>query len=113
MVKCRFGAPLRKRLESRKETETRLKLVGYLEVMGDVVPHWRRQRCTLISSQDRYNALHKQSKSQRTVYNFRSLSCAGLKQMGKIHTILSMYEDSVINPTIRIYHNLLSKYAER
>ena len=24
MVKCRFGAPLRKRLESRKETETRL-----------------------------------------------------------------------------------------
>ena len=48
MVKCRFGAPLRKRLESRKETETRLKLVGhnirrvgYLEVMGDVVPHWR------------------------------------------------------------------------
>ena len=53
MVKCRFGAPLRKRLESRKETETQLKLVGhnirrvgYLEVMGDVVPHWRRQRCT-------------------------------------------------------------------
>ena len=48
MVKCRFGAPLRKRLESRKETETRLKLVGhnirrvgYLEIMGDVVPHWR------------------------------------------------------------------------
>jgi len=48
MVKCRFGAPLRKRLESRKETETRLKLVGhnirrvgYLEVLGDVVPHWR------------------------------------------------------------------------
>ena len=49
MVKCRFGAPLRKRLESRKATETRLKLVahdvrrvGYLEVMGDVVPDWRR-----------------------------------------------------------------------
>ncbi|PXF62011.1 MAG: hypothetical protein C4B59_01980 [Candidatus Methanogaster sp.] len=49
MVKYRFGAPLRKRLESRKETETRLKLVGhnirrvgYLEIMGDVVPHWRR-----------------------------------------------------------------------
>ncbi len=48
MVKCRFGAPLRKRLESRKETETRLKLVGhnirrvgYLEIMGVVVPHWR------------------------------------------------------------------------
>jgi len=38
----------RKRLDSRKETETRLKLVGhnirrvgYPEVMGDVVPHWR------------------------------------------------------------------------
>jgi transposase len=49
MIKCRFGAPLRKRLEPRKETETRLKLVGhnirrvgYLEIMGDVVPHWRR-----------------------------------------------------------------------
>jgi transposase len=49
MVKCRFGAPLRKRLVSRKETETRLKLVahdirrvGYLEIMGDVVPHWHR-----------------------------------------------------------------------
>jgi len=49
MVKCRFGAPLRKRLDSRKETETRLKLVahdirrvGYLEIMGDVVPHWHR-----------------------------------------------------------------------
>ena len=48
MVKCRFGAPLKKKLDSRKETETRLKLVGhnirrvgYLEVMGDVVPHWR------------------------------------------------------------------------
>ena len=39
----------RKRLKSRKENETRLKLVGhnirrvgYLEIMGDVVPHWRR-----------------------------------------------------------------------
>ncbi|PXF54498.1 MAG: hypothetical protein C4B59_17795 [Candidatus Methanogaster sp.] len=48
MVKCRFGAPLRKRLESLKETETQLKLVGhnirrvgYLEIMSDVVPHWR------------------------------------------------------------------------
>ncbi len=48
MVKCRFGAPLRRRLDSRKKTETRLKLVGhnirrvgYLEVLGDVVPHWR------------------------------------------------------------------------
>jgi len=53
MVKCRFGAPLRKRLDSRKETETRLKLVGhnirrvgYLEIMGDVVPHWRRRGYT-------------------------------------------------------------------
>jgi|GEM_PF-3710462 len=40
--------PRRKKLDSRKETETRLKLVGhnirrvrYLEVMGDVVSHWR------------------------------------------------------------------------
>jgi len=48
MVKCWFGAPLRKKLDSRKATETRLKLVGhnirrvgYLEIMGDVVPHWR------------------------------------------------------------------------
>ncbi|MCK4459709.1 MAG: hypothetical protein KAU52_08310 [Methanosarcinales archaeon] len=53
MVKCRFGAPLKRRLDSRKETETRLKLVGhnirrvgYLEIMGDVVPHWRRQGYT-------------------------------------------------------------------
>ena len=49
MVKCRFGAPLRKRLDPRKETETRLKLVahdirrvGYLEILEDVVPDWRR-----------------------------------------------------------------------
>ena len=53
MVKCRFGAPLRKRLDSRKETETRLKLVGhnirrvgYLEIIDGVVPHWRGQGCT-------------------------------------------------------------------
>ena len=44
MVKCRFGTPLKKRLDSRKETETLLKLVrhniirvGYPEVMGGVV----------------------------------------------------------------------------
>ena len=38
-----WRARLGKRLDSRKETETRLKLrrVGYLEVMGDVVPHWK------------------------------------------------------------------------
>ncbi len=47
MVKYRFGVPLRRRLDSRKETETWSKLVGhnilmgYLEVMGDVVPYWR------------------------------------------------------------------------
>jgi len=48
MVKCWFGAPLRKKLDSRKATETRLKLVGHnirrvghLEVMGGVEPHWR------------------------------------------------------------------------
>ena len=53
MVKCRFGAPLRKRLDSRKETETRLKLVGhnirrvgYLEIIDGVVPHWRGPGCT-------------------------------------------------------------------
>lgn len=41
MVKRRFGAPLRKRLESRKVTETRLKLVahdirrvGYIEILA-------------------------------------------------------------------------------
>ena len=43
-----WRARLGKRLDSRKKTETRLKLVGhnirrvgYLEIMGDVVPHWR------------------------------------------------------------------------
>lgn len=47
MVKCRFGNHLRKKLDSRKETETRLKLVahdirrvGYIEVMGEIQPKW-------------------------------------------------------------------------
>ena len=50
MVMCRFGAPLRKRLDSRKVTETRLKNVvhnvrriGYLEIMDGIVPHWPRK----------------------------------------------------------------------
>ena len=50
MVKCRFGAPLRKRLDSRKATETQLKNVahnvrriGYLEIMDGIIPHWSRE----------------------------------------------------------------------
>ena len=49
IVKYRFGAPLRKRLDARKVTETQLKNVahnvrriGYLEIMGDIVPHWQQ-----------------------------------------------------------------------
>jgi hypothetical protein len=49
MVRCRFGAPLRKRLDPRKETETKLKLVahdirriGYIEILEGVKPHWTR-----------------------------------------------------------------------
>ncbi|CAD7767060.1 MAG: hypothetical protein DNFNHJIP_00466 [Candidatus Argoarchaeum ethanivorans] len=49
MVKCRFGNHLRKKLDARKETETRLKLVahdirrvGYLEVVGEIQPEWYR-----------------------------------------------------------------------
>ncbi len=49
MVKCRFGAPLRKRLDARKVTETQLKNVahnvrriGYIEIMDGIVPHWQR-----------------------------------------------------------------------
>tara|TARA_Y100000310_G_C20619432_1_gene782448 strand:+ start:508 stop:1641 length:1134 start_codon:yes stop_codon:yes gene_type:complete len=51
MIKCRFGNPLRKRLDPRKETETRLKLVahdirrvGYLEIFKEIKPHWPRKR---------------------------------------------------------------------
>lgn len=47
MIKCRFGSPLRKRLDNRKETETKLKIVahnvrriGYLEIIEGIVPHW-------------------------------------------------------------------------
>jgi transposase len=50
MVKCRFGAPLRKKLDPRKATETRLKLVahdirrvGYLEIIEGIAPHWPRK----------------------------------------------------------------------
>ena len=49
MVKCRFGATLRKRLDPRKETESKLKLVahdirriGYIEILDDIKPHWPR-----------------------------------------------------------------------
>ncbi len=47
MVKCRFGAPLRKKLDPRKETETKLKLVahdirriGYIEILDGIKPYW-------------------------------------------------------------------------
>ena len=50
MVMYRFGDPLRKRLDARKVTETRLKNVahnvrriGYLEIMDGIVPHWPRK----------------------------------------------------------------------
>ena len=54
MVKCRFGAAARenglirgRRLRrGSKLVGHNIRRVGYLEVMGDVVPHWRRQRCT-------------------------------------------------------------------
>ncbi|PWB51732.1 MAG: hypothetical protein C3F06_09985 [Candidatus Methanoperedenaceae archaeon] len=49
MVKCRFGATLRKRLDPRKATETKLKLVahnirriGYIEILNGIKPHWPR-----------------------------------------------------------------------
>jgi transposase len=49
MVKCRFGATLRKRLDPRKSTETKLKLVahdirriGYIEILDGIKPHWPR-----------------------------------------------------------------------
>ena len=47
MVKCRFGGPIRKRLNPRKATETKLKNVahnvrriGYLEIIDGIIPHW-------------------------------------------------------------------------
>ena len=50
MVKSRFGAPLKKRLDPRRENETRLKLIahnvrrmGYLETFEDITPHWPRK----------------------------------------------------------------------
>ena len=49
MVKCRFGATLRKKLDPRKATETKLKLVahdirriGYIEILNDIKPVWTR-----------------------------------------------------------------------
>jgi transposase len=50
MVKCRFGGTLRKRLDPRKATESKLKLVahdirriGYIESLYDIEPHWPRK----------------------------------------------------------------------
>lgn len=49
MVKCRFGATLRKKLDPRKATETKLKFVahdirriGYIETLYDIKPQWPR-----------------------------------------------------------------------
>jgi hypothetical protein len=49
-VKCRFGTPLRKRLDVRKVTETPLKnaahnvrRIEYLEIMDDITLHWARK----------------------------------------------------------------------
>ena len=46
LVMARFGAPLRKILDVRKVTETRLKniahnvrLIEYIEIMDGIVPH--------------------------------------------------------------------------
>jgi transposase len=51
MIKCRFGQIIRKRLDRRRTTETRLKIVGhdvrrvgYLEIFEEIVPHWTRHR---------------------------------------------------------------------
>ncbi len=50
MVMCRFGVPLRKRLDACKVTGTQLKNVahnvrriGYLSIMDGIVPHWPRK----------------------------------------------------------------------
>jgi len=50
MIECRFGGPIRKKLDSRKKTETRLKgvahdvrRIGYLEIIEGIVPHWPRK----------------------------------------------------------------------
>lgn len=50
MVRCRFGATLRKKLDPRKATETKLKLVahdirriGYIEILDGIKPHWPRK----------------------------------------------------------------------
>ena len=50
MVKCRFGDVLRKKIDSRKKTETKLKLIahdirriGYLKILGKIEPHWPRK----------------------------------------------------------------------
>ena len=49
MIECRFQKRTKKRLAARKRTETRLKgvahnvrRVGYIEILYDIKPHWRR-----------------------------------------------------------------------
>jgi len=43
IMKCRFGAAARENgLIRGRRLRRGSKIVGYLEVMGDVVPHWRR-----------------------------------------------------------------------
>jgi hypothetical protein len=53
MVKCRFGANLRKKLDPRKATETKLKTVahyvrriGSIEILNDIKPKWPRKECS-------------------------------------------------------------------
>jgi len=53
MIKCRFGATLRKKLDPRKATETKLKNVahdirriGYIEILNDIKPKWPRKECS-------------------------------------------------------------------
>ncbi len=53
MIKCRFGTTLRKKLDPRKATETKLKNVahdirriGYIEILNDIKPKWPRKGCS-------------------------------------------------------------------
>ena len=50
MVKCKFGGPTRKILDSWKATETKFKNVahnvrriGYIEIMDGITRHWPRK----------------------------------------------------------------------
>jgi hypothetical protein len=53
IVKCRFGANLRKKLDPRKATETKLKNVahnirriGHIEIVNDLKPKCPRKECS-------------------------------------------------------------------